>query len=107
MATAVTAESLGLSEFVFRELRNALSRHPMVRRASVFGSRGRGEFTNRSDIDLLLDAPDMTFTEYLDLLADIDNTSVIFNVDVIRPQLSGNDQLLGLAERDCKLIWPE
>lgn len=49
----------------------------------------------------------MTFTEYLDLLADIDNTSVIFNVDVICPQLSGNDQLLGLAERDCKLIWPE
>lgn len=106
MATAVTAESLGLSEFVLGELRSALSRHPKVHGASVFGSRGRGEFTNRSDIDLLLDAPGMAFTEYLDLLGDIDDTSVIFNVDVIHPQFSGSTALLELAERDGKPIWP-
>lgn len=106
MATAVTAKSLGLSEFVLGELRTALSRHSKVRGASVFGSRGRGDFTNRSDIDLLLDAPGMTFTEYLDLLGDIADTSVIFNVDVIHPELSANDALLELAERDCKPIWP-
>lgn len=55
MAAAVTAKSLGLSEFV---------------------------------------------------LGDIDDTSVIFNVDVIHPQLSGNDALLELADRDSKPIWP-
>lgn len=37
---------------------------------------------------------------------DIDDSSVIFNVDVIHPQLTGNDILLELAQRDGKPIWP-
>ncbi|MCR4425251.1 MAG: nucleotidyltransferase domain-containing protein [Firmicutes bacterium] len=31
-----------------------LARYPSVRKAEVFGSRGRGDFSDRSDIDLAI-----------------------------------------------------
>ncbi|MBI4897780.1 MAG: nucleotidyltransferase domain-containing protein [Actinobacteria bacterium] len=106
MAATVTAESLGLSEFVLGELRKVLSRHQHVRHASVFGSRARGDFTNRSDIDVLLDAPEMTFPEYLDLLADLDDASIVFGVDVIHPEFTGNTRLVEFAKREGRRILP-
>lgn len=73
-----------------------LARYPSVRKAEVFGSRGRGDFSDRSDIDLAIYHDGMDSEELNRLRMDIDDLPIIYKIDVVdanhlsRPAFAAN-----------------
>lgn len=53
-----------------------------VKKLILFGSRARGDCRERSDIDIAVEGIS-TASEYLDLVDDIDDSDIIYLVDVI------------------------
>ena len=44
----------GLSQSVIQKINGVLSRYPSVQKATLYGSRAKGNYKNGSDIDLTL-----------------------------------------------------
>ena len=53
-----------------------------VRKLTLFGSRARGDCHDRSDIDIAVEGIS-TSSEYFDLVDDIDDSDIIYLVDVV------------------------
>jgi predicted nucleotidyltransferase len=49
-----------------------------------YGSRGRGDHRDRSDVDLAIDAPDLARDDWVRLHIDPDEASTLYGVDLIR-----------------------
>ncbi len=78
---------------------------PEIRKAILFGSRARGDFEERSDIDLAIDVPDADILK-LDEIAQYigDNSNTLLPIDLIWIQES-NEKLLKQIERDGVVLY--
>lgn len=56
---------------------------PKIRQVTLFGSRAKGNYRPGSDIDLCLDAPDLTLSEKLALDNAIDDLMLPWKVDLV------------------------
>lgn len=65
------------------DISTKLADHPEVRRAILFGSRARGEARERSDIDLALEVDDLTDSDWVDLVAALNDLNTLLEIDVI------------------------
>lgn len=54
-----------------------------VEKAWIYGSRARGDFRAGSDIDLAVDAPTLSFQDFLRLKGRIDDLPIIFKIDLV------------------------
>lgn len=76
-----------------------------VDRLLLYGSRARGDYSNRSDIDLALDAPAMTITEFADLAAALNNLPCLFKIDLLRLQDLQNPALHAQIAKDAITLF--
>lgn len=76
-------EQWGLSEEVQTRLRNCLRAEPKIQRVLLFGSRAMGNYKPGSDIDLALDAPEMSFNEWLGFQLKLDELLLPYKIDAI------------------------
>ncbi len=98
--------SYGLSEDIIAGLRGALAAQPRLERATLFGSRARGDFHPASDIDLAVyGGPDFTFRDYLDLTGRIDDLPIVFRVDVVDAKRLDKPSLLSEIAREGVSFW--
>jgi predicted nucleotidyltransferase len=67
-----------------RDLVDRLQAEPSVRRVILFGSRARGDAQPRSDVDLAIDAPDMTSRDWLRVADLADEAETLLKVDLVR-----------------------
>lgn len=67
-----------------RPLVARLRETPGVRRVILFGSRARGDHRERSDVDLALDAPDLSLSDWTRLRLDADDAQTLYRVDLLR-----------------------
>ncbi|MDR3333086.1 MAG: nucleotidyltransferase domain-containing protein, partial [Synergistaceae bacterium] len=59
-------------EEIERKASEILRRYP-VKKAALFGSVARGDFTNESDVDMLLDClPDVTYIDLAGIMLDLE-----------------------------------
>ena len=65
-------------------LRAVFARFPSVQRVRLFGSRATGQARRASDIDLAVDAPQMSTREWNELLEAIDEAPLIYDIDIVR-----------------------
>ncbi len=74
-----------------RQSRERFARLYSVRRIGIFGSAARGEATERSDLDVLVEMSEPTFDHYMDLkfeLEDAFGTSVdLVLADTVKERL--------------------
>ena len=57
---------------------------PSIEKVILFGSRARGDFNERSDIDLMVKAPNMTQVDWLDFVFRMkEETNTLLSIDVI------------------------
>lgn len=75
---------LQLREKDRQTLKTALARFPEIRHAWVFGSRAAGTARRASDIDLAIEAPEMSSSRWHDLLETLEETPVIYHLDIVR-----------------------
>jgi predicted nucleotidyltransferase len=64
-------------------LQATLARFPEVQQAWVFGSRATGHARRASDIDLALDAPDVSPARWHALLDALQHAPIIYTLDVV------------------------
>ena len=65
-----------------RTILEELCRKHGAKKLILFGSRARGDCHERSDIDVAVEGIS-TASEYLDLVDDIDDSDIIYLVDVV------------------------
>lgn len=76
-----------LSEKVSRQLQAFAAKHESVERLILFGSRALGDADERSDIDIAVDAPDMSQKEWLAFADNLEETiETLLVIDLVRLQ---------------------
>ena len=96
-----------LSERDLAILRAVFVRFPCVREARVFGSRANGTARRASDIDLAISAPNAKIEEWLELKAAIEETPIIYELDIVRVEKAENLRLLEKIEREGLVIFQQ
>ncbi len=76
------AQPFGLSQATMQKLVHIFSTQQKVQRVVIYGSRAKGNYREGSDIDLVLDAPDISFLEKLNLNTAISESNIPYLVDL-------------------------
>lgn len=95
----------GLPVHMLERLRQVLQRHPAVARAVVYGSRAKGNFRAGSDIDLVLDAPTLSWSEFLCIEQEIDDLLLPYQVDLSRWADIEDGPLQDHITRVGRVLW--
>lgn len=90
----------GLSSSVTQSLRDAITPFKQVKSAYLFGSRARGDWTPRSDIDIAIDAPTMNASEFAQLWNAVDALPIAFPLDCVWLQTLESTPLKSMIQRD-------
>jgi uncharacterized protein len=101
MATSV---DFGLPLRTLDLMRSVLASHAGIHRALVYGSRAKGNFRVGSDIDLTLDAPELTLSDLLCISGELDELMLPYTIDLSLLQHIKNPGLLRHIERVGKLL---
>jgi predicted nucleotidyltransferase len=99
-------KTLALREKDLTALRDAFRRFPAVREVRVFGSRATGHARRASDLDLAIFAPDATSTEWAGICEAMENAPLIYELDLVRPEQTGNERLKEKINREGVVIYP-
>ncbi len=63
---------------------DVLAAHPGVERVRLFGSRARGDHDAGSDVDLAVDAPEVSRSDRVRLALDADEAPTLYPFDLVR-----------------------
>jgi predicted nucleotidyltransferase len=95
----------GLSSRALQLLRDVLATESTLGRAIVYGSRAKGNFQPGSDIDIALDAPEMSFQTYQRLCSAVDDLNLPWEIDLALLSHISNPKLLDHITRVGKPLW--
>lgn len=90
MSSKVATNEFGISEQSLEKIIKILSKNKKIKKAIIYGSRAKGNFNAGSDIDITIVAPEMDFSEYLLLLAQIEELEIPQNIDLTKFELLDN-----------------
>ena len=88
-------------------LRRTFARFPSVREVRVFGSRANGSARRASDLDLAVFAPDASADEWTSLCEAVEHTPIIYELDLVRADLTTNARLREKIEREGVRVYPD
>lgn len=94
----------GLAPQITDWLRTEVQRFSEVRTAYLFGSRARGDFSPQSDIDIAIDAPDMSQERFAQLWNAIDELPIAFPLDCVWMQSLPESTLKAQIVRDSRAL---
>ena len=100
-----TDSPFGIAPTVAIKLRKLFENTSAIRRVWVYGSRGRGDHRPQSDIDLMVDAPDMSPEAFSRLWNGVEELGLIYRVDLEWWQRVGDLAFRERVERDRKVFW--
>ena len=72
----------GLSQSVIQKINKVLSSFPSVERATLYGSRAKGNYKNGSDIDLTLHGPVLPLDLVYKILNELDDLLLPYTIDL-------------------------
>ena len=84
----------GLKHKYQQTLLDILKTNPRILSVSLFGSRAIGSYKANSDIDLVLEGSELGLSDVANILAEIEQTSIPFGVDILIKHKIDNDKLL-------------
>ena len=73
--TGLSAEELSVLDASFAS-------HRHIEQVKLYGSRAKGAFTDRSDIDLVAFGSALTRSDIADVLLDLDDSNIPYQVDL-------------------------
>lgn len=79
--------------------------YPEVTQVILFGSRAKGNYRPNSDIDLCLEAAELSFSKYLQLADALDDLVLPYSLDLALKHQIDNPDLLNHIERVGVLIY--
>ena len=99
------ASDFGISADQLARLRAFFERWPGIDRVWIYGSRARGDHRTESDIDLAVDAADMSQDDFSSLRVALDELPIIYRVDVLLLQKVVDKGFQARIQRDRKVFW--
>jgi uncharacterized protein len=92
-----------LSKYSFLDVIQAL---PVVEKIILYGSRARGDNSNRSDIDLAIVCPKASAADWQKIVDIIDNANTLLQIDCVRfDTLAENNLLKNEIIRDGVVLY--
>jgi len=95
----------GLSAEVMSELNSKFANHPHIEQVKLYGSRAKGTFTNRSDIDLAAFGSELTRSDIAEVLLDLDDSNIPYQVDLQQFDDLKNTRLIDHINRVGVVIY--
>lgn len=101
----IDANKLGLSERNMIELAHCFDQVPTIDHVVVFGSRAKGNFSTRSDLDLCLFGDQISTKDLSRLYHLIDDSYIPYQTDVVAYNRLDHADLKAHIDRVGKVIW--
>ncbi|MFN3995948.1 MAG: nucleotidyltransferase domain-containing protein [bacterium] len=98
-------EEFGISEKILKAICNVFSKYPEVEKAAIIGSRARGNYQKGSDIDIVIWAPELDFSKYLRLVAELEDLEIPYKIDLLKYELISNNSIKEHIEKVGKEIF--
>jgi predicted nucleotidyltransferase len=99
MAFTEQRADFGLPSHAMAGLKSVFASHPSIRSVTLYGSRAKGSHRYNSDIDLMVTAPDMTWSEFNRVEQEIDDLLLPWKVDLALIHHIENQDLLDHVDR--------
>ena len=100
------APGFGIEAAALAAMRALCERTPGLNRLWIFGSRARGDHRQRSDIDLVADAPGWSIRDSLAFAEALKHLPMVYPVDCAWWQDHGLDaEFRRQVERDRRVLW--
>jgi len=72
-----------LEDDIYKKIQNYLRLHPKIEKATIFGSRAKGNARRGSDIDIAISGKDLRFIDLCEIKSDIEELNLPYSVDII------------------------
>lgn len=72
----------GLSQTTIQKIQTVLSRYPQVEKATLYGSRAKGNYKHGSDIDLTLHGENLSLDIVYKILDELDELLLPYAIDL-------------------------
>lgn len=95
----------GLKDEYITILKMIFQKHPSIEEVVIYGSRAKGSFKERSDLDLIIKNSKIERYTISDVLFDIDESDFPFMVDLQDFELIKNKKLIEHIERVGKPFY--
>ncbi len=86
-------KTIAIREQDLKVLRSIFGRFSSIQKAAVFGSRATGNARRASDLDLAISAPEVTQEEWANIQEALEQAPIIYELDLVRPDLLTNIRL--------------
>ena len=93
-----------LEKEVLEKIKKVLASYP-IEKAVIIGSRARGTAQKGSDIDLVIFAENLSFSQYLKLMSDLDELNLPYEIDLIKYDLIKDKEFLEKIKREGREIY--
>jgi len=95
----------GISASVRLEIKNVLEKFPKIRKAVLYGSRAKGNYSEGSDIDIAFIGSDLEFNDQLDISIALEDLDFPYSFDIIRYDKIKNNDLTAHIDRKGIVIY--
>lgn len=96
----------GLKENELNEIINIISKYPQVEKATLYGSRARGDYNDRSDIDIALFGDEITNNINTKIYFELEDIFTPYSFDLINfNSLDATDNIFKDIKRDGVNIY--
>jgi predicted nucleotidyltransferase len=97
-------KKFGLSPETIEKLRKVFFNHPEIKKIIIYGSRAKGNYKDGSDIDITLVAPDLNFSDLLNIENELDDLMLPYKIDLSLFHLIENQQVIEHISRVGKIL---
>ena len=102
---ALTQRDSGLAAGSLRRLLRVFENTPGVEAVWLFGSRAAGTHRTQSDVDIAVEAPDMTPAQEAAMLQQIDELGLLYGIDLVRMEHIKSDAFKQQIELHRRMLW--
>jgi len=95
----------GLKEKVIDSIKQVFASHPEVEKAILYGSRAKGNFSNGSDIDLVLKGNNLDQTIIRKIRLELDDLMLPHTIDINPYHSIDNPDLMDHINRVGIVFW--
>ncbi len=78
----ISPKVCGLTEKTQKQILDVFRKYPQIKKVILYGSRAKGNYKTGSDIDLTLDAPEMSLSELLKIENELDDLLLPYKIDL-------------------------
>jgi uncharacterized protein len=95
----------GLSDIVIQDICSVFKKYPNINEVVIFGSRAKGNYSERSDIDLAVKGHDISYEQLMNINIQIEDLGLLYGVDVINYYEKSNTPIGEHIDRVGKVFY--